>query len=319
MNTTLTAIPGLRVGHVTDLAAGTGCTVILCPPNTVGGVDQRGGAPGTRETDLLRPLHLVEHVNAVVLAGGSAYGLAAADGVMSWLEERGIGYQAAGYCVPIVPASILFDLDVGSGTRRPDAAMGREACDLASDQPVPQGSVGAGTGAKVGQLAGLSRASKGGIGSSAIAFADGTIIASLIAVNALGDVLAEDGSVLVGLRSETDPTIIQGTMAFLGTTVPQVMTPNTVIGVIATNATLTKEQANHLAQAAHNGIARSIQPAHTLYDGDTLFALATGAIEGLNLMLLMAYAPIVVADAIRNAVRHATSLHGLPSLSQLSR
>jgi L-aminopeptidase/D-esterase-like protein len=319
VNTTLTAISGIRVGHAADVEAGTGCTVILCPANTVGGVDQRGGAPGTRETDLLRPMHLVQHVNAVLLAGGSAFGLAAADGVMAWLAERNIGYPAAGRVVPIVPTAILFDLDVGSAVRHPDAAMGRAACDAASSQPVEQGSVGAGTGAKVGQAAGLSRACKGGVGSSLHQLPDGSAIAALMAVNPLGDILAEDGHILVGLRSEQHPMRIEGTLNYLSRFAPRPDTPNTVIGVVATNAVLTKEQANALAQCAHDGIARAVQPAHTLYDGDTIFALATGEVETHNLFLLMAYAPIVVAEAIRNAVRSAHSLYGLPSFSQLIR
>lgn len=318
LNTTLTAIPGLRVGHVTDIEAGTGCTVVLCPPNTVGGVDQRGGAPGTRETDLLRPMHLVQHINAVLLAGGSAFGLAAADGVMAWLAERGIGYPAAGQVVPIVPTAILFDLDVGMPLRYPDAAMGRAACDAASSQPVAQGSVGAGTGAKVGQAAGLSRACKGGLGSSARLLADGNIVAALMVVNPLGDVLAEDGRILVGLRSDREPGQIEGTLNYLNRVSPNPNLVNTVIGVIATNIALTKEQANALAQAAHDGIACAVQPAHTLYDGDTIFALATGEAEAGNLLSLMAYAPVVVVEAIRNAVRTATPLYGLPVFHQLT-
>src|SRR5215468_11063152 len=187
MNNTLTDVPGLQVGHAQDLDGLTGCTVILCPPNTVGGVDQRGGAPGTRETDLLRPMHLVQHVNAIMLAGGSAFGLAAADGVMRYLEEHGIGHETPVARVPIVPGAILFDLDIGRADRRPDAAMGYAACEAASDGPVGQGCVGAGTGARVGALLGASFATKSGIGSASVDLGDGLIVAALVAVNASGD------------------------------------------------------------------------------------------------------------------------------------
>ena len=201
-NDTLTAVPDIRVGHATNLEAITGCTAIICPPNTVGGVDVRGGAPGTRETALLDPLRNVQIVNAVMLSGGSAYGLAAADGAMRYLEEHGIGYMTAtGHLVPIVPAAILFDLAIGRGDVRPDAAMGYAACASATADPVEQGSVGAGTGCRIGAMMGNELATKGGIGSASIDLGDGLIVAALFAVNAVGDVVDEDGQIIGGLRS----------------------------------------------------------------------------------------------------------------------
>jgi L-aminopeptidase/D-esterase-like protein len=313
INETLTAVPGIRVGHATDREAITGCTVVLCPPQTVGGVDQRGSAPGTRETDLLRPSKLVQHVHAVVLAGGSAYGLAAADGVMRYLEAHGIGYPTAGGVVPIVPSAILFDLDIGRADRRPDAAMGYAACEAASAEPTLQGSIGAGTGAVVNRMLGLRNATKGGIGSAARQLSDGLIVAALIAVNALGDVLDEQGRIIAGVHQ--DGQFLGALNVLQGQGNPPLT--NTVIGVVATNARLSKEAANAVAAAAQDGVAQAIRPAHTPFDGDTIFALATGQLEA-NLMLVSALAAEVTAAAIRNAVRHAESLGGVPALRDLT-
>ncbi len=318
-NATLTAVPGMRVGHFTHLEAGTGCTVIICPDGTVGGVEQRGGAPGTRETDLLRASHLVETVNAVVLAGGSAYGLAAADGVMRWCEEHQIGYRSgAGFLVPIVPAAIVMDLPVGRSDIRPNAEMAYAACDAATTEPVTQGTVGAGTGCRVGAMHGNERASKGGVGSAAIHIDDELVVAALVAVNAVGDVIDEDGRILAGLREAPDSNQFVGMLnAFrdMARTVrPAIARENTVIGVVATNARFNKEQVNRLAQMADDGISRAVNPAHTMFDGDTLFALATGAIPA-NINVVGAYAAEAVAQAIRNAVRTATSLHGVRALN----
>jgi L-aminopeptidase/D-esterase-like protein len=312
-NETLTAVQGIRVGHATDREAITGCTVILCPPQTVGGVDQRGSAPGTRETDLLRPSKLVQHVHAVLLAGGSAYGLAAADGVMRYLEAHGIGYPTAGGVVPIVPSAILFDLDIGRADRRPDAAMGYAACEAASAEPTLQGSIGAGTGAVVNRMLGLRNATKGGIGSAARQLSDGLIVAALIAVNALGDVLDEQGRIIAGVHQ--DGQFLGALNVLQGQGNPPLT--NTVIGVVATNARLSKEAANAVAAAAQDGVAQAIRPAHTPFDGDTIFALATGQLEA-NLMLVSALAAEVTAAAIRNAVRHAESLGGVPALRDLT-
>lgn len=310
-NNTLTAVPGLRVGHATHLPGATGCTVILCPPHTVGGVDQRGGAPGTRETDLLRPMHQVQHVNAVVLSGGSAYGLAAADGVMRYLEDRGEGYKTAtGFVVPIVSAAIVFDLAMGEADVRPDATMGYMACLSASASPVQQGTVGAGTGCRVGAIFGNSRATKGGLGSAAVDLGGGLIVAALMVVNAVGDVIDEHGQIIAGLRGENGDGFegILNCLRNLPRAAPAVPGgENTVIGVVATNARLNKEQVNKVAQMAHDGLARAVNPAHTMYDGDTLFALATGEVDA-DVNLVGAYGAEMTAQAIRAGVRAATSL-----------
>lgn len=316
MNGTLTDIPGLRVGHAQDNEAVTGCTVILCPPGTVGGVDQRGGAPGTRETDLLHPLHLVQHVNAILLGGGSAFGLAAADGVMRYLEGQGIGYETPVARVPIVPAAILFDLDIGRADRRPDAEMGYAACLAASADPVTQGSVGAGTGCKVGTLLGKGFATKSGIGSASLDLGDGLIVAALIAVNAIGDIVDADGSILAGVRQPPEGKQFAGTLNLLKQMNRATPGTNTVIGVVATNAKLDKEAINKVAQMGQDGFAQAIRPAHTMFDGDTLFALATGT-HPANLNVIGAYAAEVVAAAIRSAVRAATTLGEVPSAQDI--
>lgn len=317
MNNTLTAVPGIRVGHVTNLDAVTGCTAILCPPNTVGGVDVRGGAPGTRETALLDPLRSVGIVNAILLSGGSAYGLAAADGAMRYLEEHGSGYTTnTGFLVPIVPAAILFDLAVGRGDVRPDAAMGYAACENATSEPVEQGSIGAGTGCRIGALMGNELATKGGIGSASLDLGDGLVVAALCAVNAVGNVMDEQGQILAGLRSPEGGFVdLLAALRQMPRSTPPPEGQNTVIGVVATNARLTKTQINKVAQMAHDGLARAVRPAHTMYDGDTIFALATGEIAA-DVNLIGAYAVEVTAEAIRNGVRAAQPLGGLRSWSE---
>lgn len=317
LNGTLTDIPGFLVGHTTNYEAATGCTVIICPPNTVGGVDVRGGAPGTRETDLLNPHNHVEHVSAVVLSGGSAYGLATADGVMRCLAEQGRGYKTStGYLVPIVPAAILFDLGIGTQGVYPDAAMGYAACQSATDEPVAQGSVGAGTGALCGAMLGKTFATKGGVGSASIEIRPGLRVAAIVAVNAVGDVLDEQGKILAGLRTPPDGQEFMGVLNALRQ-MPAASTPispetrgNTVIGAIATNARLSKAHINKVAQMAHDGIARTINPSHTMYDGDTIFALASGEIDA-DATLVGAFAAEVMAQAIRSGIRAATSLDGV--------
>ncbi len=314
MNTTITAIPGIRVGHATDAVGLTGCTVILCygpdGAGAVAGVDQRGGAPGTRETDLLRPMHLVQEVHALVLAGGSAFGLAAADGVMRYLRERGVGFPAGPARVPIVPAAILFDLGLGSAEAYPDAEMGYAACLAATDAPVEEGNVGAGTGCTVGKALGMACATKAGIGSACITVgADGRSplqVAALMAVNAFGDVVDEAGRVIAGLRPPAGADF-RDTLGFLCSSGAAGMPwPGgaTVIGAVATNARLTKEQANKVAQMAHDGLARAVRPAHTMFDGDTIFALATGQVSA-SATLVGALAAEVTAEAIRRAARRA--------------
>ena len=316
MNDTLTQIPGFRVGHTTDAEGLTGVTVILCEAGAVGGVDQRGGAPGTRETDLLRPMHLVRQVHAVVLAGGSAFGLAAADGVMRYLAERGVGQPTGARPVPIVPAAILYDLDIGSAAAYPDADAGYAACLAASDQPVEQGNVGAGAGCSIGKFGGPGLATKSGIGSVCLEVGGGLRVAALIAVNAVGDVLSEDGSILAGMRRPdggwmNSLDLLRGAPAS-----PDPGVSATVIGVVATNARLDKEGANKVAQMAQDGLARAVCPAHTMYDGDTLFALATGEVVA-DVNAVGAFAAEAVAAAIRRAVRSAASTPGLPAWQSL--
>ncbi|TVR21897.1 MAG: peptidase S58 family protein [Anaerolineaceae bacterium] len=311
MNNTLTDIKGIRVGHATDIEMISGCTVILCPPNTVAGIDQRGGAPGTRETDLLRPMHLVENVHAIVLSGGSAHGLATADGVMRYLDERGIGYPVEEFVVPIVPAAILNDLRIGDGTRRPTAEMGYQAAQSATDAPVQQGNIGAGTGCRVAPLLGNSLATKGGLGSASIDLGDGLIVSALVAVNSVGDIIGEDGAIIGGARNPEGGFI--GMMNVLRGIAREEAPPtrdNTVIGAIATNARLNKEAVNKVAQMAQDGIARAVRPAHTMYDGDTIFALATGEIPA-NVNAIGAFAAEAMAQAIRNAIYNATTLGGV--------
>ena len=304
-------IPGLQVGHAQDFDAQTGCSVVLAAEGAVCGVDQRGGAPGTRETDLLRPMHLVEKVHAVLLTGGSAFGLAAADGVVQWLEEKQIGFDVQVARVPIVPAAVLFDLAVGRADVRPDAAMGYAACEAAvSDANGPEmGSIGAGTGAMVGNILGPQGRMKGGLGTAVIDLGDGLLVGALFAVNAFGDVVdPKSGQILAGARKlpenefvDTMQVLKQGVSGFD-------QQGNTVIGIVATNATLTKESANKVAQMAHDGLARVIRPAHTMFDGDTIFALATGQHPVNDVNLIGAFAAEATAQAIVNAIQSSNDL-----------
>jgi len=314
-NNTLTAISGIHVGHAHNLEGPTGCTVILCPPNTIGGVDQRGGAPGTRETDLLRPLHRVEYVHAILLAGGSAYGLNAAGGVMQYLEEHGIGHDVGVGVVPIVPAAILFDLDLGNPSIRPDAAMGYTACAAATPDPVAEGCVGAGAGAQVGRLMGPGFACKSGIGSAVIDLGDGLLVGALFAVNAVGDAVDDHGAILAGTRQPPAGYTFAGALNILPSLarmdIPH--SDNTVIGVVATNARLTKEETNKVAQMAQDGLAQALRPAHTMLDGDTIFALSTGTVGRANVSVIGAFAAEATAQATRRAVQQATPLGGLPT------
>ena len=314
----ITDVPGIRVGHAHDRKALTGCTVILCESGGVGGVDQRGGAPGTRETDLLRPLHMVEKAHAILLSGGSAYGLDAASGVMSWLEEKGIGLDVGVARVPIVPAAILFDLDIGSAAVRPDAAMGRAACQAATDGALDQGCVGAGMGAHVGSIFGPNFQMKSGVGTASLRLGSGVVVGALVAVNCFGDVVdPHTGTIIAGARKPPGGVEFADTLAtlrsFVGKTILRfVSSRNTVLGIVATNARLSKDQVNKVAQMAHNGLARVIRPAHTMFDGDTIFALSTGN-KRVDVNVIGAYAPEVMAQAILNAVREATSLGGRPA------
>ena len=315
----ITAVPSIRVGHATDLDGLTGCTVVLCEKGAVGGVDQRGGAPGTRETDLLRPMHLVQEVHAVLLAGGSAFGLAATDGVMRYLEERSVGFDARVAKVPIVPAAILFDLDLGDPGARPDAAMGYAACQAASDGPVAEGNVGAGTGATAGKILGPGRAMKSGLGSAAVSLGGGLVVGVLVAVNPFGDVVdPQSGEILAGARkprSDEMADTLATMRGFVGKAALR-FASNTVIGVVATNGRLTKEETNKVAQMAQDGVARTVRPAHTLFDGDTFFALATGD-KRADVNLVGAYAAEMSAEAIVHAVQAAEGAGGLPGWRDL--
>jgi L-aminopeptidase/D-esterase-like protein len=317
----LTAVPGIRVGHYTLDERPTGCTVIIADGGAVGGVDVRGAAPGTRETDLLRPGNLVETVNAILLSGGSAHGLNAAAGVMRYLEERKVGYAFGGAYVPIVPGAVLFDLPVGDKPHiRPDAECGYRAADAAAAGPVAEGNVGAGAGAKVGKYGGLRRPMKGGIGTASITLPDGLVVAALVAVNAAGDIVdPATGRVVAGVRTEDGKGLLDvRTLLRTGNTAPPRAGENTTLGVIATNATLTKAQAGRVATMAHDGFARAIVPSHTMGDGDVVFTLATGALGGeVNVSQVGALAAEVTADAILRAVRAATGIPGYPAVRDL--
>jgi len=306
---TLTDVAGLEVGHFTDTRRPTGCSVVIAREGAVAGVDVRGAAPGTRETDLLQPGNLVEKVHAVLLSGGSAWGLDAASGVMRWLEEHTIGLQTGYGLVPIVPAAVVFDLGVGDARIRPDAQAGYQACAAASRLPSAQGNVGAGAGALVGKLFGIARAMKGGVGSASLTV-DGITVAALVVCNAMGDVFdPANGQLLAGARTANGKSLLNARDALLAGQLsgekPHTLMAgtNTTIGVVATDAVLTKPQAQRLAQVAHDGLARSINPVHTLLDGDTLFALGTGhSGKTANPLLLATMAAEVTARAVVNAV-----------------
>jgi L-aminopeptidase/D-esterase-like protein len=319
----LTDVAGLRVGHFTDARRPTGCTVVLAGAGAACGVDVRGGAPGTRETDLLDPVNTVQQVHALVLSGGSAFGLDTASGVMRYLEEQGIGFPVGVGRVPIVPAAILFDLGVGDWKIRPDANAGYAAARAASTAAVAEGCVGAGAGATVGKLRGMGRAMKAGTGSASVRMPNGAVVAALVAVNALGDIVdPATGRVVAGLRT-ADGKALRGTLEALlageqsGRPLPG---QNTAIGIVATNVALTKSEATRVAQMAHDGLARAIRPVHTPWDGDTLFALSTGAVRLEEAALLVgSLAAEVVARAVVRAALTATPLPGLPSAADLAR
>ena len=307
----ITDIAGLKVGHCTDPRRPTGCTVLLCEAGVVAGVDVRGAAPGTRETDLLHPLATLAEVHALLLTGGSAFGLDAASGVMRWLEERGHGVSVGPARIPIVPAAVLFDLWLGDARIRPDAAAGYAACEAASTQAPAQGNVGAGAGATVGKLFGIDRAMKGGIGTASIKVGRITV-AALVAVNAIGDVVdPANGKVVAGARRDDGAAPLNTLAALCDGHLPEHLMAGmaTTIGIVATDAALNKTQANKLASMAHDGLARSINPVHTANDGDVMFALATGG-TGLagQLTVLGALAAEVTARAVLNAVRAARGL-----------
>ena len=320
MNQTITAVTGLEVGHYTDLEHATGCTVFLCRNGAVGGVDVRGGSPGTRETDLLRPVHRVDQVHAVVLSGGSAFGLDAASGVMAYLESAGIGFKVGPAIVPIVSAAILFDLGLVSSEIRPGPEEGRSACLAASTAPMAEGSVGAGTGATVAKIGGADRAVKGGIGSASITLSTGHTVAAAVAVNAVGGVWDyTNGQILAGPRRAGGGFDDPVAMLLADQSKAPEGPVNTTIGVVATDAELSKEDVNYLARLSHDGLAMSIRPCHTVRDGDTMFALATGHNQSpVDLTALGAAAVEATAQAVLRAIRQATGLGGIPSIGELA-
>ena len=319
MNQTLTAISGIAVGHAQDEQALTGCTVVLLPEGSTCGVDVRGGGPGTRETDLLDPSAMVQHVHAICLAGGSAFGLAAATGIMAWLHERGIGFDTGVARVPIVPAAVIFDLGIGAADRWPDEAMGRAACQAASTQSVAEGCVGAGTGATVGKVFGMASAMKSGVGSAALRLPGGVTVAALAVTNAFGDVRRENGSIMAGARGPDGSFVDTATwlrseqahLAFGGL--------NTTLAVVATAATLDKADCRKLAQMAQDALARTIRPIHTPFDGDTVFAAATNARPAPHMAVLGSAAADILATAILRSVSMATAANGIPAVHDLTR
>ncbi|HKI47264.1 MAG TPA: P1 family peptidase, partial [Balneolales bacterium] len=319
---------GIEVGHAQNDEALTGCTVILCRKGAVAGVEVRGGAPGTRETDLLNPINLVEKVHAITLAGGSAYGLDAASGVMKYLEEKKIGFNTGVAKVPIVSSAILFDLGVGRADVRPDSVMGYQAAAQASSDKPAEGNVGAGTGASVGKMFGANLSMKSGEGTASMDIGGGVVVGALVAVNAWGDVVDPNSNeIIAGLRSGKVGPVRVGGKDHFADTLSMMKKPagrslmrlatrtNTVIGVVATNAKLTKAQATKVAQMAHDGVARTIRPAHTMQDGDTVFALSTGNRKS-DVTSVGSFAAEVMTQAIIRAVKMAKSAGGLPGLQQ---
>jgi len=327
LNNAITDIPGIQVGHAQDMEALTGCTVILCPDGAVGGVDQRGGGVSARQVDALRPLHVVKKAHAIMLAGGSAFGLDSASGAMKYLEEQGIGLDVRVARVPIVPTAILFDLGIGRSEVRPGPDMGYQACLNASPDPPMQGNIGAGTGATVGKILGPKQAMKAGIGTASMDIGGGVVVGAIVAVNAFGDVIdPRNGAVIAGARAADVGPLHIGAEGYFADTL-QVMKSlvgrtvlgfasrgNTVIGVVATNAQLNKEGANKVAQMAHDGLARTIRPAHTMVDGDTIFALATGK-KKADVNIVGAFGAEIFAQAVLNAVHAAEPVAGLPAAS----
>jgi len=314
-----TDIPGIKVGHEQNLEAATGCTVIICKEGAYAGVDVRGGAPGTRETDLLNPVNLVEQVHAVMLAGGSAFGLDAASGAMKYLEENGIGFDVGVTKVPIVASAVLFDLTCGDYKVRPDRDMGYSACLKATDRECPEGSIGAGTGATVGKIRGMDYAMKGGLGSYCLKAGD-LMVGAIVAVNCLGDIVdSVDGRILAGTLADDKKSFAntEEVMIKQYDDKKNLFSGNTTIGVVATNAKLNKTQANKVASMAHNGYGRAIRPAHSMFDGDTIFALATSKVEAdINVVGVMAAR--AMEQAVTRAVKTASALHGFKTYADLA-
>ena len=321
MNQTITAVAGLEAGHYTDLANATGCTVVLCRDGAVGGVDVRGGSPGTRETNLLEPVRRVDRLFAVVLSGGSAFGLDAASGVMAYLEEQGLGFKVASVItVPIVSSAILFDLGLINSKVRPGPEEGRAACLAANTDPIEEGSVGAGTGATVAKTGGSQRAVKGGIGSFSLKLATGHVVSAVVAVNAIGGVWDYTTGQLVAGPRRDDGGFDDPVEVLLQAPAPSDSSghENTTIGIVATDASLSREDTNYLARASHDGLALAIRPCHTIRDGDTMFAMSTGRNQDpADLTALGAAAVEATAQAVLRGVRLATGLGGIPAVSEI--
>jgi L-aminopeptidase/D-esterase-like protein len=317
MNHAITDVPGFQVGHAQDLRGATGCTVVLCPPGTVGGLDVRGSAAGTRQTDSLHPFHFVDEVHAVLLSGGSAFGLDASAGVMRFLEEKAIGYPTSAARVPIVPTAILYDLGIGEGKVRPDREMGFQACLNSRGGKVEEGSVGAGAGASVGKLLGIRWATKGGVGTSSRMQPGGVLVGALVVVNAFGDVIdPKEGKILAGARDPQNPLLFINSADRIkkGGSMPRPEKgfQNTTLGVVATNAKLTKRQAIKVAQMAQSGFARTIRPIHSTVDGDLIFALSAGE-ERADVNAVGILAEEAVAESVQRAIREADGLGFLPA------
>jgi L-aminopeptidase/D-esterase-like protein len=311
-------IPAIRLGNAQNFTAATGCTVILCPAGATAGVDVRGGAPGTRETDLLKPENLVEKIHGLILAGGSAFGLDAAGGVMRYLEEHGFGFDVGVARVPIVPAAVLFDLPCGDARVRPDQAMGYQACLNSEREEFAIGSLGAGTGATVGKVFGMEKAMKGGLGAHCVKIGE-LIVGALVAVNCLGDVIDPATGRIVAGAFQPEPFRFLDSEAGLLQQCDQTsnrFTGNTTIGAIITNANLTKAQATKVSSMAHDGYARTMRPAHTLLDGDTIFTLSVGGVAA-DISAVGAMAAKVMEQAVLVAVRSAASLAGFPSCQDI--
>jgi L-aminopeptidase/D-esterase-like protein len=312
----LTDVPGLRVGHATDLRGITGCTVVLCEAGATASGEVRGAAPGTFDTTLLLPSNLVQKIHGVLLTGGSAFGLAAADGVRRYLEERGVGLDTRAARVPIVVGAVIYDLGIGDPRARPDGPMGYAACLAATTDPVPEGSVGAGTGATIGKVLGPEGAMKGGIGSWSLRLHDGTIVGALVVVNALGDVLDEHGRIVAGGRGP-DGQFVDSARALITRPPHAVFATNTTLAVVATSAAISKTQARRLAVQGHAGLSRAIMPSHTLFDGDAVFVLGTGAHGPGDQTSVGEATAQTVAEAARRAVRAARGLGGVPGLADI--
>jgi L-aminopeptidase/D-esterase-like protein len=323
LHNAITDVAGIQVGHLTNSEAATGCTVIICPDGAVAGVDVRGSAPGTRETDLMRPGNLVQQVHGILLSGGSAFGLDAASGVMRYLEEKSIGFKIGPGIVPIVPAAIIFDLGLVTHLIRPGPDEGYAACLNATEEPSQEGSVGAGTGATVGKVMGKALATKGGLGTSSIQLGD-IVVGALAVVNALGDVVdPTTGRVLAGPRDEKNREFFR-TVDVLANPRSELESQdsptNTTLAIVATNASLNKEQANKLAQVGHDGLALAVRPCHTMADGDVVFALATGKNnDEVDMRQLCSASTLAVAQAIVRAIETATGLGGIPSAQEAFR